>query len=54
MATKPFSMKVENDEIQEYKRYASELGLPVSLFVKMVLKLYAKKVYESMKANKIT
>ncbi len=45
-------MKIEKQEIEEYKKYAIDLGLPVSLFVKMVLKLYAKEVYDTLKNNK--
>jgi hypothetical protein len=47
-------MKIDKSDIESYKSYAEKLGLPVSLFVKMVLKLYAKKVYEDlMKKNNI-
>ncbi|MBE0652102.1 MAG: hypothetical protein IH595_14840 [Bacteroidales bacterium] len=48
-------MKVEKQDIDTYKMYAEKLGLPVSLFVKMVLKLYAKKVYDDLiKKSNIT
>lgn len=54
MTSKPFSMKVEKKEIELYKKYADNLGLPLSGFVKLVLKLYAGKVFNDLKKNQMT
>ena len=54
MTSKPFSMKVEKKEIDLYKKYADILGLPLSGFVKLVLKLYAGKVFNDLKKNHMT
>lgn len=54
MTSKPFSMKVERKEIELYKKYADTLGLPLSGFVKLVLKLYAGKVFNDLKKNQMT
>lgn len=51
MSTKPFSMKVEKLDLEEYRKYADDLGFPLGLFIKLVLKLHAKEVYLKIKGD---
>jgi hypothetical protein len=51
VVTKSFSIKFEEEEFQEYKIYADDLGLPLGTFIKMVLKFYAEQLFIRIKNN---
>jgi hypothetical protein len=50
----PTSIKFETSELEVLQYMAEKLGLPLSVFVKMVLRLESPKLYEAMTGEHVT